>query len=285
MIVQSDLGRSVEVRHPERDLPLWRYNYNQRPKPYFYPLCTPAGHNLALYEPHDHHWQRGLWYAIKFVNGDNFWEEEEPFGSQRTNSPLTIAQEWSGRVRVESRLVWQRPADRAVVLREERAFVFHPGHVGSYALDFETTLEAAVDVTLDRTPFTTWGGYGGLTFRGTRNWAETRLLFADGTTSERPTGHRAPWCDLSGKLDGGLDRTGGLAIFDHPDNPRHPVPWYGNNQPGMYFLCAAFLFEEPMTLPQGEKLAFRYRVVVHDGIWEPKDLKQAYEVYTAKAKT
>ncbi|MBN2303682.1 MAG: PmoA family protein [Anaerolineae bacterium] len=291
MIIQSDLGHSVELRHRDRELPLWHYHYNTRPKPYFHPLCTPAGHCLTLAEPPDHVWQRGLWYAIKFVNGDNFWEERESFGTQHTTSPLAITQEWDGQVHIASRLEWRRPADNVVVLHERREFRYSPLHIGTYALDFQTTLVPQCDVTLDRTPFTTWGGYSGLAFRGTTEWKDTRLLFADGSTSERPTGIRSLWCDLSGRFDGGpgqstgsegLDsmfQSGGLAIFDHPQNPRHPVPWYGNSQPGNYFLCASFLFEEPLSLAQGVSLTFRYRVLVHDDIWEQAQLQRAYDAY------
>ena len=35
-----------------------------------------------------------------------------------------------------------------------------------------------VIVVLDRTPFTTWGGYGGLAFRGAGDWTDTRILLA-----------------------------------------------------------------------------------------------------------
>jgi hypothetical protein len=103
-------------------------------------------------------------------------------------------------------------------------------------------------------------------------------LFPDGSTSDRPTGIPATWCDMSGKLDGGLGQTGGAAIFDHPDNPRHPTPWYGATGPGHYF-NAAFLFHEPMNVAKDETLTFRYRVLIHDHIWEKERLQAAYEEY------
>ena len=133
-------------------------------------------------------------------------------------------------------------------------------------------------LTLDRTPFTTWGGYGGLILRGNRNWGETRLLCPDGSTSDRPAGIPALWCDLSGKLDGGPDQSGGVAIFDHPANPRHPTPWYGTTGSGHY-VNAAVLFHEPMQVAAGEALRFRYRVLVHDGIWDVPRLQAAYDAY------
>ena len=272
------LGQSIELADPARELPLWRYVYGGKPKPFFHPICTPAGHCLTLFEPHDHTWHRGLWYTIKFVNGENFWEEREPYGTQRTALPPTVEHMPGGRIVLGSNLAWVRPDGVGVVFHEERRVSYVPLDDRSYALDFETALIAQDDLALDRTPYTTWGGYGGLILRGTRNWQETRLLFPDGSTSDRPAGVPATWCDLSGKLDGGQGQTGGAAIFDHPDNPRHPTPWYGTTGPGHY-LNAAFLFHEPLSLARDETLAFRYRVLIHDGIWDAARLQAAYAAY------
>jgi hypothetical protein len=149
----------------------------------------------------------------------------------------------------------------------------------AYAIDFVFELTPQADVLLDRTPFTTWGGYGGLVFRGNRNWLGTRLLFGDGSTSDRPLGIRHNWADLSGNLDGGGPGvTGGVAMFDHPSNMRHPTPWYGGTGPGHY-INAAFLFHEPMNVAAGQLMTFKYRVVIHDGIWEKDRVQSAYESY------
>ncbi len=279
MILKHNIGQSVELADPARELPRWRYVYNGKPKPYIHPLCTPAGHCLTLFEPHDHLWHRGLWYTFKFINGENFWEEHAPFGSQRTALPPSIDHADGGRIVLRSRLDWVRPDGQSTVFHEERRIGYESLDDQAYALDFETTLIAQADLTLDRTPFTHWGGYGGLILRGTRNWQQTRLLFPDGSTRDRPTGIPATWCDLSGKLDGGLEQTGGVAIFDHPDNPRHPTPWYGATGAGHYF-NAAVLFHEPMAIAAAETLAFRYRVLVHDQIWDVPRLQAAYEAYT-----
>lgn len=282
MLLVHDLGRSIELREPTRELPLWRYVYGGKPKPFFHPLCTPAGHCLTLFEPHDHVWHRGLWFTIKFVNGENFWEERPPFGTQVTVAPPTVTPGEDESIVVDSRQLWQRPHDGGAVFDETRRFTYRPVDEASYAIDFETSLTPLADLLLDRTPFTTWGGYGGITFRGNRNWMKTRLLFSDGTTSDRPTPKISEWCDLSGVLDGGFQQSGGVAIFDHPANPRHPTPWYGGTGPGHYF-NAAFLFNEPMRVSAGQPLRLRYRVLVHDGILERESLQRAYQQWVTAA--
>ncbi|WP_428938530.1 PmoA family protein [Fontivita pretiosa] len=278
MILTHQLGRFVELREPSHETPLWRYVYGGKPKPFFHPLCTPAGHVLSLFEPHDHVWHRGLWFAIKFINGQNFWEERPPFGTQRTPVPPTVTHGAAGQTSVFSAIDWTSPDASSVVIREQRLFSYRPIDATSYAIDFTFILNPQLELLLDRTVFTTWGGYGGLIFRGTRNWQESRLLFSDGSTSDRPTPRIANWCDLSGKLDGGPNQTGGIAIFDHPQNVRHPTPWYGATGPGHYF-NAAFLFNEPMRLAADEKLVLRYRVLVHDGILDTDALNQRYDQY------
>ena len=44
---------------------------------------------LTRVEPPDHPWQRGVWFVVKFVDGDNFWEELDPpgYGVQRHAGP------------------------------------------------------------------------------------------------------------------------------------------------------------------------------------------------------
>jgi hypothetical protein len=284
MQITHDLGTSIALKRPQDEEPLWRYTYSGKPKPFFHPLRTPAGFTLTLFEPYDHIWHRGLWFTIKFINGENFWEERdgEEFGTQVTPVPPTLTPGADGSVEIAQQLEWTRPNGAGLVFREERRIVHRPLNDESYALDWDVSLTAQANLLLDRTVFTTWGGYGGLTVRGNRNWQKTRLLFADGSTSDRPTPVLSDWCDLSGSFDGGKNATGGIAMFDHPDNIRHPSPWYGSTGLGHYF-NAAFLFNEPLNVASGETLRFRYRVLVHDGVWDADRLNAAYQTYVSEA--
>lgn len=281
MILRHDLGRSLELHIEGQEAPLWRYTYGRKPKPFFHPLHTPAGFCVSLFEPHDHVWHRGLWFTIKFLNGENFWEENGDFGTQRSPLPPTVTHETGGVIAWTHDQLWERPHGAGSVFGETRRITYRPLTQDAYALDWDITLVAQTDLLLDRTPYTTWGGYGGLTLRGNRNWQKTRLLFSDGTTSDRPLGIPALWADLSGTFDGGRDQEGGVALFDHPGNPRHPSPWYGGTGTGHY-INAAFLFHEPMRLAAGETLRLRYRVLVHDFLWETGRLQAAYDAFAGQ---
>jgi hypothetical protein len=67
------------------------------------------------------------------------------------------------------------------------------------------------------------------------------------------------------------DREVGIAVFDHPHNLRYPTFWHVRD----YGLMTANPFglsyfpdgsgDGSYTLPAGEKLTFRYRVLIHAG--------------------
>src|SRR6476660_10135886 len=176
------------------------------------------------------------------TTGDNCWVGPLEKAIQKTLAPPTIAPAARDRINIFSRQQWLRPGEQGIVFTEQREISYQPLAADCYAIDFYTNLTAKSQLLLDRTPYTTWGGYGGLIFRGTRNWQKTRLLFSDGSSTDRPTGNHADSADLSGTLDGGIEQQGGLAIFDHPQNDRHPTPWYGGTEKYQNYLNAAFLF-------------------------------------------
>jgi hypothetical protein len=91
--------------------------------------------------------------------------------------------------------------------------------------------------------------------------------------------------DYSGTVQG---QKVGIAIFDHPANPGHPTYWHARG----YGLFAANIFgrsaftnkKEPdgsVTLKPGEKMRFRYRVVIHPGTPADAKLDDLYKAYAA----
>jgi hypothetical protein len=239
---------------------------------------TKAGHVLTRATPADHPWHRGLWFTIKFVDEDNFWEEMEPYGTIVPRNPGSL----------DDDLDWIRP-DGSVAITEHRTMTPVDLDEQAWALDWRFELTPTADVTLDRTPFTTWGGYGGLALRGSPEWHDTRILREGGEAKQRVAGRTGRWLDVSGRVGpgGDDDPEAGIALLDHPSNPRHPSPWYGStfnpiygDEPWSNFVNAAFLFHEPMPLEQGETLTMQYRVVVHDGTWDADRTEAAWQDWT-----
>lgn len=230
----------------------WTYNADHRKRPNLHPVATPAGHVLTRDAPPDHPWHHGLWFTIKYVNGENFWEEDPPYGVLRHRDDTTLH--------------WIRPDRESVVIVEDRRLDHVDLGEDAYAIDINIVLTPQVDVVLDRTPFTTWGGYSGLALRGRSDWTDTRIMLADGSEHERVLGTPSEWCDISGAVDGG---TGGVLMV-----PDAVTPWYGSTRAATYgddgwsnFLNAAFLWDRPEEVKAGDQRAFGFRVVVHDGVW------------------
>src|SRR4051812_10735241 len=256
--------QDVEVR---ADGDAATYRFGNLPKACIHPLVTHAGHCITGFEMSDHVWHRGLWFTIKLINDTNFWEENAPFGVQESRLQPQCELIAPDALRLAHQVDWTSEATD-VVLREKRTLTFRRG-----AIDWTTELVAAQDLTLDRTPYTTWGGYGGLSYRATRGLHDANILLPGGETVTGLAGQSHDWVAVQGAVDGGANQRVSLAMIDHPSNPRSPSPWYCKvaNGYGAY-MNAAFLFHEKMQLPRGESLRFRYRILYRDGGWTHDEL-------------
>ena len=140
---------------------------------------------------------------------------------------------------------------------------------------------------LDRTPFTTWGGYGGLALRGPGDWHDTRLLLADGRAEERVLGEPAPWCALTGIVgaDGAEAPAGSRCSTPLQPPPPGALVW---QHPGRD-LRRRGLVELPQrgvpvpradaALAAGDELRIDHRVVVHDGEWDHADIAALHDAW------
>jgi hypothetical protein len=111
-----------------------------------------------------------------------------------------------------------------------------------------------------------------------------RILNSEGLETEAQVrGKRANWADYSGEYKG---ENLGIAIFDHPSNPRHPTYWHTRG----YGMFAANIFavsdlgnekaqDGSLTLQPGEQLKFRYRVLIHSGDPEAAGITKFYSEY------
>jgi hypothetical protein len=118
---------------------------------------------------------------------------------------------------------------------------------------------------------------------GADELAVTRKWPMEDTKDEEAWRKRADWCDYCGPVGG---KTVGVAIFDHPDNPRHPTWWHVRD----YGLFAANPFgihdfeKKPKgtgdsTLPAGQSITFRYRFYFHRGNETQARVAERYQEY------
>jgi hypothetical protein len=98
-------------------------------------------------------------------------------------------------------------------------------------------------------------------------------------------GKRANWVDYDGVIKG---QTLGIAIFDSPKSFRHPTYWHARG----YGLFAANPFgikeftrdpaqDGSYTIPSGQSLKFRYRVLIHEGDYKSAKVAEKYREYAA----
>jgi len=127
-----------------------------------------------------------------------------------------------------------------------------------------------------------WGGYSGLSVRFAKDIAERQVTTSDGPVIEfsdsRYRGKHTA-LDYSGLFEG---RPAGIAVCDHPDNPRSPTPWYAIRSDEMSFFTPAVICYEPITLEPGRSVALRYRVFIHPGPWDAGRLRAEYERFSGK---
>lgn len=284
----------IELACDER--PLFRYVYNsaapalESPRPYFHPLYTLAGDNVTLYRPHDHRWHHGLSMTVAALSGENFWGGRSYVRDQgyvqldnngrqqhRAWKELTVT---SQRVYLKERLAWITQAGEEWLNEERRIEVSEVNREAGYWI-----LEVGFHLSNIRGEPLSFGspategrpgvGYGGLFWRGVRDFTGGHIMIEDGAETRSDDmvvmGRRGGWLAFVGQHDG-ADRASTLLFIDHPDNPRYPNKWFARTQSNV---CAsfAFMFDETLTLDPGDDLTLNYHILIANGAWSRQQIE------------
>ncbi len=246
------------------DTTLWQFNAGpEHAKPCFHPLNMIDGIMLTNLYPDDHPWHRGVWFCWKQLNGVDFWGE-----NRKTH------QSWAGKTDVTHlefhphddfsadlilTLTYTPPRQQTLLLEQRTIHVSAPTVEGDYAITSEHVFIAAQDTVINK------NYYGGFAFRlgpDLKRWA---YLNANGEPYRNKSGGKGeelnsaptPWmCALSQREP----PFKGLALFDHPDNIRHPVQWCCIS--GFPYFNPVFCYPEDLTLKKDEHLRLRYQIQV-----------------------
>jgi hypothetical protein len=264
-------------------------------KPYLWPMRSASGKMVlrqfpmvknSVGETHDHPHHRGLWFAHGDVNGYDFW------GSDILNKPgpkegkivvtkvlATKSGKKSGTLK--ALLDWKDHGGKTLI-EETRTMTFY-SDPALRIVDVDLTLDPKEKVVFGDTKEGTFGLRLAAPLQEQKGTG--RMVNAQGAETEKNVwGQPSEWVDYSGTLDG---EKLGIAIFDHPQNPRHPVRWHAR----AYGLFAANPFglaeferdkskNGAMTVGPGQKLRFRYRVVIHSGDTKSADIAGLYKQWT-----
>ena len=253
-------------------------------KPYLAPVRSASGKVVTrgfpmeeiAGESRDHLHHTGLWFSYDDVNGTKLWENHPSYTKPHMGREVVKSTEYAGNT-LKAVIEW-RDTDGKVLLVENRDMTFG-GDAKLRTIDFRITLTAAQDVTFGDTK------EGAFAIRLAEPFTERkggRMMDADGrATMKQVWGKRSNWVDYTATLDG---EPVGVAIFDNPANPRHPTYWHARDY-GLFALnpFGRKAFDETQEesawkLPAGQKLEFRWRVVIH-----PADANVA-ELYKEYAK-
>jgi hypothetical protein len=269
-------------------------------KPYLFPLRSAKGTVItrsfpmqsdiageARDEPH----QRAMYFAHGSVDGFDFWGEAA-FPKWSNHSSRTFGRTLfrkidqmtggpdSGTLRVTFDLV---KADGATIAEETQSYIFS-GDEHSRTIDCEFTIHASEGpVEIGDTKEGTFA----IRLVKTLDSPPGHMVNSTGATGEKEIwGKRADWVDYYGNVSG---EDVGIAIFDHPENFRHPTYWHAR----AYGLLAANPFgvreftrdrrqDGEYTIPAGGSLILRYRVLIHHGDYREAQVADAYKKYAAE---
>jgi len=296
-IVEEETGERVELKEKENSIEVilggelfTSYHFDANfPRPFLYPLYAPGQIPITRSYPmedvegesKDHRHHRSLWVAHGDVNGVDNWSEEEGHGRQIHRFFREIK---SGVLRgyLREQLDWVG-ADGRKVLEEEREIFFYALSSPIRMIDFRITFHASEeDVVFGDTKE---GGIISLRvaseLEGNRGGVIENSF---GGIGEREAwGKRAHWCDYWGYVKG---EKLGVAVLDNPSNLRHPTYWhirdYGlftANPFGVSYFTNNPLNRGDYKLNKGEKLEFRYRLIIHKGSAEEASIKQHFLNY------
>ena len=269
---------------------VWQFNFDKKQgKPYFHPVCLTGGTELTWHRPPDHPWHYGLWFSWKFINGLNYWEEDRKTGLSQGRTEIksievTPNRDYSARIAMQ--LSYHPPGQPAVLTESCSIGVGKPDKDGRYHIDWISSFTAGtVDVLLDRTPIPgeqggqSWGGYAGLSVRVAKNISDWHLTDSEGRKDLQAHGKKARWMNFGGLAAEGKEFS--IAVFDHPDNLRHPSPGFVIMDPKVPFgyFSPALLFDKPYTLPAGRSFSLKYRILIHPGRAEKKMLDDEWKSF------
>ena len=252
-------------------------------RPYFHPLVGPTGQSVTREFPmtegiegetsdHPHH--RGMWTAHGDLNGHDNWLEGYGKATIRHSGFSRLV---SGPVygSFDAGSEWIDRWGSIAMTDTRRVTVFNVGpneRLVEYSVRFSAshgqvtmgdTKEAGivairVATSMDGPTKANPDGAG-------------RIETSDGAIGEDEAwGRRASWCDYSGPVAGHVV---GVAIMDHPTNPRFPTHWHVRNYGlmtvnpfGLHdFYGDTDAHRGDFIIPPYESRVFRYRILIHLG--------------------
>jgi len=171
---------------------------------------------------------------------------------------------------------WTDTRDGSTRLEEQRGVFLVPG---AQSGPLQVIWISSLSVPQGRERVTLWGRhYFGLGLRFPEAFDRVaRFSSSDGDEGVVVRGDErlrsARWCACSAEVDG---RSMTVALFDHPENPRHPARFFTMAEPFAYLSATLDLSEHPLELARGETLVLIWGLLAWERPITPDEIEQAY---------
>lgn len=264
-------GDRIRVTVDGRLVTEYRFAEGQK-YPYFYPVIGPrSGESVTTEssEPYPHH--HSLFFGSDYVNGGNYWQDELSRG-QIVAEDTRIVRGAGAVVEFTQTALWSRPGAESPI-RDTRTIRVSSPTEDVFLIDFDITLTPLINVHIEKTNHSLFAAR--MVPALSVDSGGTLVNAHGGRSAEGTFGKEAEWADFYGTR-GGV--TEGLAILNHPQNRWTPPPWFTRDY-GFFSPTPFNWLEEGVSLPRGEPLRLRYRVVVHGGTTEEARIAQIFEQY------
>jgi hypothetical protein len=272
-------------------------------KPALYPLLTADGAPVTRGWPlnprpgervdHPHH--VGMWFNYGDVNGLDFWNNspnipEEKRGRYGTVKHRSVNKTSADKNKAVLEVIadWQKP-DGTNILREDTRYIFS-GTGNLRTIERITTLtalgedvsmhdnkEGVLGIRLARElehpsdkpeVFTDASGKATDVPRLNNDGVTGKYRSSEGKEGNDVWGTRGKWVNLTGTIN---SKPVSLVILDHPSNVGYPTYWHAR---GYGLFAANPLGQKELSkgkdvldykLPAGQKVTFRYKVLINSG--------------------
>lgn len=301
-IVEDAAHRKIKILYNSKLVTAYCWS-DSTEKPVLFPVKTLSGTTVTRGYPiaprpgertdHPHH--VGIWLNYESVNGLDFWNNSDAipkdklphYGSIRHQKIVTFKSK-KDKVTLVANSHWV-DQQSTVLLDEVTEFVFASSN-SDLIIDRTSTLEAKVPEVLFKDvkdgmlairvarqlemPSKEKGSFVDAHGQVTEvealdnNGVTGMYLDKEGIKGDSVWGKRSEWCELNGTIDG---KDVSIVIIDNPRNPGYPTYWHARG----YGLFAANPLgqkvfsngkeELNLKLKQGEKVTFKYRIIVHEG--------------------
>lgn len=266
-LLENEEDQTISVFRDGSSEPIIVQHARDDHRPYLHPIVAPDGKGvLTEYSPGHHKHQTGIYWGFTRLNGRDYFHNPSDGYWQRVESKILAE---TGEV-VQWETVYHLLDESGTALLEESQ-VWSVRDTGErYLMDLLWSGKAHTEVTVSEY------NYGGLFVRMPwKTGNEGEVVNSSRQRNNRAEGQRATWVDIGMEIEG-RDDWGHIAIFDHPENPTHPMPWRVDRQMGAGPARSRL---GDWKIPAGDTEVFRHQFVVYTGELNDVELNDDWLAY------